>query len=103
METKIRGIMYEPLEKRVDYFSERLGVPVTVPVELTECFLVRHCLVHNDSRVGEELRRRIGTRRFSSVGKSLNVTDKDIVRYLASARATANDLWGRFQNNFSAG
>lgn len=79
IEKKTRRIMYDRIEKWVEYLKNTIGLKIEITKDVKELFLVRNCLVHNNCRTSKELADGFGGR--YKIGKIINVTDRDCFRY----------------------
>lgn len=91
-EARIRKLMYGSLKRWYSFLQEDLGFNIVAPHRLSECFLVRNCLLHSDRQVSQELSDTVGGRRYQRVGRQLNVTEADLTAYMNNAYEAAADL-----------
>ena len=61
----------------------------------------RNAIVHNNSRISQHLVAS-ENKRFNVVGRDLNVTEKDLKRYVESVRKAASQIWGERASKFGA-
>jgi hypothetical protein len=89
---RLREVMYGSVADWLDYLRRPIGMSVKEDDTLTEMFLVRNAIVHNNSRVSQDLIASEGNR-FKVFGRDLNVTEKDLERYVESVRKAACQIW----------
>ena len=87
----LRDIMYGSVAGWIEYLRNTLGMTIEDDDKLVEMFLMRNAIVHNNSRVSQDLVA-FGSARFKTAGKELNVTEKDLDRYLKSVQKAAEQI-----------
>ena len=91
IDKKIRGLMYSEFENWIKYLRVNLGVDVRVPKQVKELFLVRNCIIHNNSKVSRELINKIKSKRYK-FNKEVNLSENDYKRYFEATHDFGDKL-----------
>jgi hypothetical protein len=94
IDLRIREIMYDSISGWIKYLNEK-GFNIAESKTLKEMFLVRNVLIHNNKKVGQELAKEIGGRRYE-IGATINLTESDIKRFKSAVDKVARDIYSEF-------
>lgn len=97
---RLRDTMYGSVNDWFSYLRKPLGLSIADSDLLTEMFLVRNAIIHNNARVSAELTAS-GRSRFKVKNRALNVTDRDLKNYTKAARECGRLIWSEYQQKFS--
>ena len=94
IELRIREIMYDSISGWIKYLKEK-GFDISESNSVKEMFLIRNVLIHNNKKVGQELSKEIGGKRYK-IGDTINVTENDTKRFKSAVDKMARDIYTEF-------
>ena len=86
--------MYDSITGWVNLINEK-GFSIEHNEDLTEMFLVRNVLIHNNKKVGVELAKEINNKRYV-LGKKISVTDKDAKKFKKAIEQVCKEINSAF-------
>ena len=95
IDNRVRSIMYDSISGWIKYLQDK-GMNIKEEKALKKMFLVRNILIHNNKKVGVELEKSIGGRRYTH-GRQVNVTENDLKRYKKAIKATADNINSEYE------
>ncbi|GAB5470106.1 MAG: hypothetical protein Kilf2KO_31360 [Rhodospirillales bacterium] len=98
-EKRIREIMYSSAREWIYVFQKELGIDISNPDLLVEIFLIRNCMLHNNEKIGPDLKK-TSNKRYKNVGKKINITERDVVRFIDGAKEFGSDLYAGYNSKF---
>ncbi len=90
IDNRVRDIMYDSISGWINYLKEK-GFDIEEEKNLKEMFLVRNVLIHNNKKVGIELAKNIGGKRYT-IGKQINITENDIKRFKKALKTVTKKI-----------
>lgn len=94
IDLRLREIMYDSISGWIKYLIEK-GFNIAESKTLKEMFLIRNVLIHNNKKVGQELAKEIGGKRYK-IGDTINVTENDIKHFKSAVDKIARDIYSEF-------
>lgn len=80
IEVKIRKILYQSFEEWIKYMNCAFGFNFEVPKDISKLFLIRNCLVHNNSKSSKELTTKFKGKKYI-FGREIGITEKDYIQF----------------------
>ena len=96
VDLRVRELMYDSISGWIDFLIDR-GFRINQEKSLKEMFLLRNVIIHNNKKVGIELSKEIGGRRYS-LGKGVDITNHDIKRFRAVIYKTTAKIDSEYNN-----
>lgn len=99
IESKVRNLMYGSATEWFSFLKGDLGFKIDSTADLVELFLIRNCVLHNNGKVSKELRD-TKIKRYKNLGKPINITERDIGRYISATREIASEICKEYEQKF---
>lgn len=101
IENKVRNIMYGSANDWTSFLKKNLGFKLENTYDIEELFLIRNCILHNNGNVSRELQA-TKKKRYRNLGRPINITERDINRYLTAAIEDASAISREYTRKFCA-